>query len=88
MTNIETTTNSQPSWKNRRKVIFGSLIFCAVVISYVLISNKDNEIGQTAINGAYLLAGSVIGTYVAGAAWQDVRLNKKYTLPVDSDIEK
>ena len=63
---------NEPSWKNRRRVIFGTLIFCASVIAFVLFKGEDTTIADTAITMAFITAGSVVGSYVFGATYQDV----------------
>jgi hypothetical protein len=67
-------TPAKDRWKHRRRVIFGSLTFCAVVIAYALGSDKemlDAATRQTAITQAFWTAGAIIGAYVFGAAWDD-----------------
>jgi Na+/H+-dicarboxylate symporter len=61
-------------WKYRRRVIFGSLTFCAVVITYALASDKemlDAATRQTAITQAFWSASAIIGAYVFGAVYDD-----------------
>lgn len=62
----------KPKWENRQKVIFGSLIFCACVVIYLLIFGEDTKLHETIATWAFILAGGVIGTYVFGATWEDV----------------
>lgn len=66
----------RPSWKNRRRVIFSTLIFCAFCIFFLLVWGDDSRVNETIALGAFSLAGSVIGFYVAGAAWTDVNIEK------------
>lgn len=51
--------------------------FCMMVILYCLFKNEDKEIFETAIVASYLLIGGIVGSYVFGATWQDIKLNKK-----------
>ena len=69
-------TNGGPTWKNRRRVIFGSLIFCMLTVCYVLWQGDDTKIGETAITMSFILAGSVIGGYVFGAAYENIGMKK------------
>lgn len=69
------------SWKNRRRVIFGTLIFCALAISYLIAFGKDMELHEVIANGLLLLAASVIGGYVFGAAWDDLNIMKHRAAP-------
>jgi hypothetical protein len=61
----------RPSWRIRRTVIVATLIFCAVEIAYLTIWGKDTRLSETIANGLVILAGSVIGAYIFGAAWDD-----------------
>jgi uncharacterized BrkB/YihY/UPF0761 family membrane protein len=62
---------SGPTWKNRRRVIFSSLIFCACVVAYLVLEGKDTKLHETIAWSAFALAFSVIGGYVFGAVWDD-----------------
>lgn len=64
--------SDRPTWKIRRRIIFGSLLFCAFIVLFVLMKPVDSTIGETAITMAFFLAASVIGSYVFGAAWEDI----------------
>jgi hypothetical protein len=66
----------RPPWNNRRKVIFATLLFCAFCVSYIMFDGTDSRIYETIVVGCFTLAGAVIGTYVAGAAWTDVSIEK------------
>jgi len=65
-----------PSWKNRRRVILATLLFCALTVGYVLWKGDDTKIGETAITMSFFLAGSTVGGYVFGAAWENVQKPK------------
>lgn len=65
-----------PVWKNRRKVIFGTLGFCASVIAYLTVVGKDTALNETIVQFSFLTAASIIGAYVFGATWQDVTIIK------------
>lgn len=67
----------KPVWKNRRRVIFGSLIFCAATVAFVLWKGEDTRIGETAITMAFIMASSVVGGYVFGASWENIGISKK-----------
>ena len=64
----------KPIWKNRRRVIFGSLIFCAGMVAYLAAMGDDSRLNETIVMGSFILAGLVIGSYVFGAAWDDKNL--------------
>ncbi len=61
----------RPTWKNRRRVIFGSLVFCAGVIGYLAGWGADTAVNETIAMGVLILAAAVIGSYVFGAVWDD-----------------
>lgn len=70
-------TEHQPSWARRRRVIYLTILFCAGVISYLTGWGKDTRLAETIAQFAWITAGGVIGSYVFGAAWEDVtRLRK------------
>jgi len=66
----------RPSWQNRRRVIFATLSFCALCVSYCMFSGLDTVLYQTIVTSSFTLAGAVIGYYVAGAAWTDVSIER------------
>lgn len=71
---------SQPSWKFRRRAIFGSLIFSAFIILYVAFRWEDKNIGDTLALGAFGLMGAIVASYIGGATYQDVKLYRQISL--------
>ena len=69
-----------PSWKFRRRAVFGSLLFSVAVIIYVAIRWDDTNIGDTLALGAFGLMGAVVASYIGGAAYEDVRLWRSMSL--------
>ncbi len=67
--------NEQPSWKNRRRVIFGTLGFCALTLSIPIFRGDAAMVEALAPSYSLLVAG-IVGSYVFGAAWQDINLSK------------
>jgi len=67
----------QPSWRFRRRAIFGSVIFGAAIVMYVAIRWDDTSLAETLALGGFGLIGTVVAAYVGGAAYQDVRLWKQ-----------
>ncbi|OOY22483.1 hypothetical protein BMI91_19570 [Thioclava sediminum] len=59
------------SWKNRRRVIFASLLFCAVFVAFVILRGHDDALNQAALLYLTSFAGGVVGSYVFGAAWEN-----------------
>jgi NhaP-type Na+/H+ or K+/H+ antiporter len=68
---------TKPSWKLRRRAVFGSLIFCGFVIVYVSVRWDDTNLASTLVLGAFGLIGAIVASYIGGAAYQDVRLYKQ-----------
>lgn len=66
----------KPSWKLRRRAVFGALIFCASIVIWVMIRWDDTRLAETLVISAFGLAGAVIASYIGGAAYEDVRLHK------------
>lgn len=71
---------SLPSWKFRRRAVFGSLIFAALIILYVSIRWDDTSLAETLALGSFGLIGAIVAAYIGGAAYQDVRLYKQISL--------
>jgi hypothetical protein len=69
-------SQSKPSWKLRRRSIFGSLIFCGIIISYIIFFGKDTSVNETAIISAFGLIGAIIASYIGGAVWDDYNMKK------------
>lgn len=61
----------RPSWKIRRRIIVGTLLFCAGEIVYLTVWADSTSLAETIANGVLILAGSTIGSYVFGAVWED-----------------
>jgi hypothetical protein len=64
------------SWKYRRRVVFGTLIYCAAMIAYMLVRGTDSALYQQAVIALAGLAGAVIGSYVFAAVWDDKSIRK------------
>ena len=69
----------RPPWTQRRRVVFGALFVCAVLIlrfAFWPTEGIDTELAKLIVLGAFGLAGTTIGTYVFGAAWDDSNVMK------------
>ena len=75
------------SWANRRRVVWGALVFCGGVIVSSLAAimvmaamsigePADREVFETAIVYAFLTGGATIGSYCFGAAYENRGLSK------------
>ena len=71
---------AMPSWKFRRRAVFGSLIFAAGVVIYVAWKWDDTGIAETLALGGFGLIGAIIAAYIGGATYQDVKLWKPVSL--------
>lgn len=70
----------RPIWKNRRRVIFGSLIMDCVFIFMVLVGwflGFEVNASVAAIASALIVKDlAIIASYVFGATWEDINLWK------------
>lgn len=69
--------SGKPSWEMRRRAVFGSMVFGAVIVLYVALRWEDLRIAETLALGGFGLIGTVVAAYVGGAAYEDVRLYGK-----------
>ena len=68
---MDKNTNKTERWKIRRRIIYFTLLFCGLGIVYLIFNGDDTALNGTIANGLFLLAGSVIGSYIFGATWDD-----------------
>lgn len=61
------------SWKMRRRFMWIISGFCMWTITYILLKNLDTRVAETAVMSSFLCLGGIVGSYVFGAAWQDIR---------------
>ena len=60
------------TWAKRRRFMYAVSIFCAFVIGYVLWNDMQSSVANTAVAFSFIILGTNVGSYVFGAAWQDV----------------
>ena len=67
-----------PSWKFRRKLIFGAyrLSFCMIAFGAVTFM-WDTNVSASLITGGVALMSIIIAAYVAGASYEDTKKNGK-----------
>lgn len=59
-------------WKRRWRLTLAILVWCAVMASFIIIrGSAEDRLRETALNGIFLLAGSVAGAYLGFATWDD-----------------
>lgn len=65
----------KPSWKFRRKLIFGAyrLAFLMIIFGAVTFFS-DSQVSSNLITGGVALMSIIIGAYVAGAAYEDAKV--------------
>ena len=68
---------SQPSWKYRRRAVFGTLYFGAAIILWVVFSGDDRAVLDTVVLSVAGLMGAALSVYTGASAYQDVRLFKR-----------
>jgi len=52
--------------------MYAVTLFCAATIAYVLFKGMDTKVAETAVTASFLCMGGIVGSYVFGAAWQDI----------------
>jgi len=63
-----------PSWKLRRRAVFGSLLFSMAIILYVAVRWDSTSLAETLVLGAFGLMGAIVAAYIGGAVYEDTRL--------------
>lgn len=67
----------RPPWKHRRRIVYGTLGFCAGSIVYLMVYGQaDSRLHETIAYGLIGTAIAVIGSYVFGATWDDRNVMK------------
>ena len=60
----------------RRRAVFGTLIFCAVIISYIVFIADEKAVYETVTFSAFGLMGAIIASYIGGAVWDDYNMKR------------
>ena len=63
-------------WKQRRWFLYLTTGGCALSIGYCLGMNLVSAVAETAVTMAFIIIGTNVGSYVFGAAWQDITMIK------------
>lgn len=66
------TTRSMDNWQVRRLFMLAQMLFCKVVIGYVLWFNLESRVAETAVDFSFVLMGTIILAYVFGATYEDI----------------
>lgn len=81
-------TDPKPSWKLRRRAVFGSLLFAGAVIVFVLFKWEDTSLAQTVILSSFGLIGAIVASYIGGAVYEDTRLantTPQVSVPINTE---
>lgn len=62
--------------------------FCMAVIGYCLINDMDSRVAETAVMSAFLVIGGTVGSYVFGAAWQDISTTRTMAARPPEEVGK
>ncbi len=70
--------SGKPSWKFRRKLIFGAYRLAFAMIAFGAITFLwDTNVSASLITGGVALMSIIIGAYVAGASYDDAKNGNK-----------
>ena len=61
----------KPSWKIRRRIVNLTLAFCAFTVLWIMFRGDDRSVNEVIVMCSFGLAGTVIGSYIFGAVWDD-----------------
>jgi hypothetical protein len=67
---------ASPDWAVRRRIIIISLIWIAIVVSYLAVWGRPIALSDTIAMNLILLFGGIIGSYVFGAVWDKKNMLK------------
>lgn len=62
----------QSSWAIRRRFMFAVVGFCMLTVGYCLFRNLDTRVAEAAVTFAFITIAAIVGSYVFGAAWEDI----------------
>lgn len=63
----------KPTWRLRRRVTIGTLVFCGAVFVWVLAKGEDTELNRLALEIVGGLAGAVLFVYTGAKTWFNLR---------------
>ncbi len=63
----------------RRWTAIGVLVWCGVLVTFLAVFGKPDNLREAIATGALLLMGSVTGAYIFGAAWDDRNRDRAVT---------
>lgn len=69
---MENVTRPLDNWTVRRAFMLVQMVFCKIVIGYVLWHRLESRVAETAVDFAFVLMGTIILAYVFGATYEDI----------------
>lgn len=67
---------ASPDWAVRRRIIIISLVWIALVVTYLAVWGRPIALSDTIAMNLILLFGGIIGSYVFGAVWDKKKMLK------------
>jgi hypothetical protein len=64
-------------WRIRRRVLFATIGFCMLTVLHAITLGEDTRVAETAITMAFMTMVACVGSYVFGAAWEDITVATK-----------
>lgn len=68
--------SKQSNWRIRRRFMFVVAAFCMLTVGYVLLKDLSSGPADTAVTMSFVTLISILGSYVFGAAWEDINMAK------------
>jgi len=78
---------SEYPWTRRRRFMYLVSAFLMIVIGYALIRDLTSAVAEAAVTMSILGLLGIVGSYVFGAAWQDVS-HMKFSATVQQPAKK
>ena len=60
-------------WKYRRLFMLWQMVFCKIVIAYVLFFAVETKAAELALDFSFMLMGTIVVAYVFGATMEDIQ---------------
>ncbi len=58
-------------WKNRRRMVWGTFIWCLSALTYLMVVGGDDEVHKSVIGTIGMVLPLVLGSYFGAATWDD-----------------
>jgi len=78
---------NRPPWKERRRRIDLALLFCAVLIVWLLWRDEGSATAEAAVNACFMLAGVLLSVYTGAATIDDNNVMKHMGPEAYEDVE-